>query len=93
MGCVAKKKFTVTHNDREYQCLLDEDGRVNVLGENKDLLAMSSPTGITKVADAKDAAATLLESLLRKRPRKKTGRRPPPKARKSVTRKKKKAGK
>jgi hypothetical protein len=64
---MAKRNFTIEIGEKTYKCYLDEDGRVFVLDDKKNPRAVSAPTGIKTIKDAREAAESLVNSLSKKR--------------------------
>jgi hypothetical protein len=64
---MAKHHFVIEHRDEKHKCYLDEAGRVYVLNSDGSTRAVSAPTGIQKVDDAKVAAKTIISSFEKKK--------------------------
>lgn len=64
-----KREFTVELDNGSFDCYL-EDGKVHVLDDDGHPVAISSPTGINKIADAKEAAKTMIAAFPKRKTRK-----------------------
>jgi hypothetical protein len=64
---MGKHHFTIKHEEVSHKCYLAEDGRVFVLGDDNQPRAVSAPTGIAEVGEAKEAARVMIESLAGKK--------------------------
>jgi hypothetical protein len=64
---MGKHHFTIKSEAKTHKCYLDEDGRVYIYDDAGNTRAVSAPTAITKVEDAKEAAAGMIEDLVKKK--------------------------
>jgi hypothetical protein len=64
---MSKHHFTIKDQEKTHKCYLDEHDRIFVYDQEGNIRAVSAPTGITKLEDAKEAAQKMLDSLSKKK--------------------------